>query len=220
MFLKYSIRIKFAKKGRAKYISHLDLLRCIQRAVRRIKLPIAYSNGFHPHMQIVFIAALSLGFESETEIVEIQLTEQLDLQDIYNLMKSTMPEGLEILNVYYPVNKLNELGFADYSIFINSENPDLLLNQWKEFLLKPEIIVEKKSKRSVKMVDILPQIICLDATTKNNGLSLILRLPTSNSGSLNPTLVTETFFNYNEIIERNYAVCRMKFLTIEKKEFF
>ncbi|WP_369677352.1 TIGR03936 family radical SAM-associated protein, partial [Ruminococcus sp. CAG:330] len=45
-----SVRVRFAKLGRAKYISHLDLIRCFQRAVCRAGLPAAYSAGFHPHM--------------------------------------------------------------------------------------------------------------------------------------------------------------------------
>ena len=70
-----SVRVRFAKLGRAKYISHLDLIRCFQRAVCRAGLPAAYSAGFHPHMQTSFAATLPLGFTSTAEVMELSLSE-------------------------------------------------------------------------------------------------------------------------------------------------
>ena len=49
------LRFRVAKTGRAKYISHLDVVRCVQRAIRRSGLPVHYTNGFHPHMEAVFV---------------------------------------------------------------------------------------------------------------------------------------------------------------------
>ena len=55
------LRFRVAKTGRAKYISHLDFVRCVQRAIRRSGLPVHYTNGFHPHMEAVFATALPFG---------------------------------------------------------------------------------------------------------------------------------------------------------------
>ena len=61
LLLKNIVRMRFAKTGRARYISHLDLIRCFQRAVCRAKLPAAYSEGFHPHMQTSFATTPAAG---------------------------------------------------------------------------------------------------------------------------------------------------------------
>ena len=63
------LRFRVAKTGRAKYISHLDFVRCVQRAIRRSGLPVHYTNGFHPHMEAVFATALPLGMESIGEVL-------------------------------------------------------------------------------------------------------------------------------------------------------
>ena len=67
------IRTVYEKRGRAKYISHLDLNRCMQRTIRRAGLPIWYSEGFNPRMYLMFPLALSLGFESVCEVMDFNL---------------------------------------------------------------------------------------------------------------------------------------------------
>ena len=64
-------RIRFCKEGRAKYISHLDLLKVFTRCGRRIDLDLEYSQGFNPHAEIVFSAPLPLGMTSEAEYVDL-----------------------------------------------------------------------------------------------------------------------------------------------------
>ena len=72
------LRFRVAKTGRAKYISHLDFVRCVQRAIRRSGLPVHYTNGFHPHMEAVFATALPLGMESTGGIIMMaRLTERI-----------------------------------------------------------------------------------------------------------------------------------------------
>ena len=75
--MKEIVRMRFMKTGRAKYISHLDLIRCLQRAVCRAKLPAAYSEGFHPHMQTSFATTLPLGFTGTGELMDLELSEPL-----------------------------------------------------------------------------------------------------------------------------------------------
>ena len=80
-------RIVFEKRGRVKYISHLDLNRCMLRAVRRSGLPAWYTEGFHPHMYLMFPLALSLGAESTCEVMDIRLTEEVPPAEILARLK-------------------------------------------------------------------------------------------------------------------------------------
>ena len=141
------LRFRVAKTGRAKYISHLDFVRCVQRAIRRSGLPVHYTNGFHPHMEAVFATALPLGMESIGEVLEIRFAEPVEPEAARTCLQAALPEGMELLQVYQPVHKMGELAYVRYRVTIPSEQPEQLFEQWHAFLQQPEVLVEKKSKR-------------------------------------------------------------------------
>ena len=72
------IRIALKKGEAIKYVGHLDFGRAIERALRRAKLPVAYSVGFNPHMRLSFGPALGVGIASEAEYVDVEMTESVD----------------------------------------------------------------------------------------------------------------------------------------------
>lgn len=74
-------RVWFRKGERVRYISHLDVLRSWERALRRAELPLAYSQGFTPHPKLAFASPLPLGFVSEAEIMDVTLDERLELAE-------------------------------------------------------------------------------------------------------------------------------------------
>ena len=71
-------RLKFSKLNMAKYISHLDLLRCFTRSIMRAELPVKYSNGFNPHQKITFSLPLSIGVTSDSEFVDIDFEDGIN----------------------------------------------------------------------------------------------------------------------------------------------
>jgi hypothetical protein len=87
------LRFRVAKTRRAKYISHLDFVRCVQRAIRRSGLPVHYTNGFHPHMEAVFATALPLGMESIGEVLEIRFAEPVEPEAARTCLQAALPEG-------------------------------------------------------------------------------------------------------------------------------
>ena len=153
------LRFRVAKTGRAKYISHLDFVRCVQRAIRRSGLPVHYTNGFHPHMEAVFATALPLGMESIGEVLEIRFAEPVEPEAARTCLQASLPEGMKLLQVYQPVHKMGELAYVRYRVTIPSEQPEQLFEQWHAFLQQPEVLVEKKSKRGMRTVDLLPPIV-------------------------------------------------------------
>ena len=93
------VRAVFAKRGRAKYISHLDLNRCMQRVFKRSGIPIWYTEGFNPHIYITFALPLSLGYESGVEIMDFNITEGIPFKDIRHARRTDRVGAL------YPRNK-------------------------------------------------------------------------------------------------------------------
>jgi radical SAM-linked protein len=93
------IRITFSKTGSLIYIGNLDLHTLWERAARRAGLPLAYSQGFHPQPKIQFAAPLPLGFSSHCEILEMRLTEDVDLKTLPEQLDAALPEGVRVLAV-------------------------------------------------------------------------------------------------------------------------
>ena len=89
------VRITFAKQGALRYIGNLDLHKIWERSIRRAKLPLAYSQGYHPQPKINLAAALPLGFSSSAEVMDIWLNEDVD--DIVSPLQAHVPPGLTIM---------------------------------------------------------------------------------------------------------------------------
>jgi radical SAM-linked protein len=91
------IRLKFAKRGRLRFLSHRDVARSFERAVRRAGVPVAHSQGFSPHVRLSWVGAAPTGAASEAEYVEIGLTRPLDPGGLAGILDAALPEGLDVL---------------------------------------------------------------------------------------------------------------------------
>lgn len=94
------IKIKYKKGGEVKFLSHKELMRAIQRAVRRAGLPIAYSQGFNPHMKISWGNALKVGATSEGEYAELQIDGWIKPFELLDRLNAQLPPGIAILEAF------------------------------------------------------------------------------------------------------------------------
>lgn len=92
-------RLKFSRGEEVKYISHLDLMRLWERALRRARIPLAYSEGFNPHPQLSLAAPLALGVTSQAELMDIFLNRRLAAQSLMRAASQQLPPGIEITEV-------------------------------------------------------------------------------------------------------------------------
>lgn len=179
-----TVRMLFEKRGRAKYISHLDLNRTMIRAVRRAGVPIWYTEGFNRHPYITFAAPLSLGFESVGELMELKLTEDMPFDEVTARMNAAMPEGLRVVETFEAVKKVRELQAASYVITL-----DCSADTVSTLLSQPEILVEKKTKKKeLKTIDIRPAFADAVVTPTESGCELKVTLPCNSENTVNPTL--------------------------------
>jgi radical SAM-linked protein len=93
----HRLRLRFAKRGDLRLVSHHDLLRCLERMLRRANIPIAHSQGFNPRPRIVFAQALGLGIEGLREVVDLELTEPLAPEEVLRRLLAAAPRGWEWL---------------------------------------------------------------------------------------------------------------------------
>jgi len=91
------VRLRFAKRGDLRLVSHHDLMRCLERTLRRAKLPMALSQGFNPRPKVVFTLALGLGIEGRREVVDLELDEPIEPGDVLSRLTAEAPPGLEFL---------------------------------------------------------------------------------------------------------------------------
>lgn len=93
------VSFKFSKKGKMKFISHLDLMRLFTRAMRRAGLPLKISEGFSPHAKFSIKRALKLGLESDNEEAAVVLKEFIMPQEFKERLEKQLPEGINLGDV-------------------------------------------------------------------------------------------------------------------------
>ena len=108
------VRLFYTKTASAKYISHLDVMRAFQRAFRRARIPVWYTEGFHPHLYLTFALPLSLGYESLCESVDFRVTEDMTMEELERRLREALPPGFGVMSVGKPEMQPSEIKTALY----------------------------------------------------------------------------------------------------------
>ncbi|MDE6518936.1 MAG: TIGR03936 family radical SAM-associated protein [Ruminococcus sp.] len=215
------LRAVFEKTGRAKYISHLDLNRCMLRTFRRSKLPVWYTEGFNPHPYYSFALALSLGFESSCEIMDFNITDDnMSFNEIKDKLNAVMPEGMRIISVAEQVKKITAITKAEYSFSLVSEDIAEVYDALMELLAMPEILIEKKTKKGIKTVDIMPDLEIVSCELKENSVDMIIRLPAGTQTNYNPNLFIDSLKNICQTPFETVKIIRKAILCENNEKFF
>lgn len=186
-----SVRVFYKKKGPLRFVSHLDMNRTMQRLVRRAGLPLWYTEGFNPHPYITFALPLSLGFESDYEVMDLRLEEGCTNQAALAALQSCACAGLEFFKVADPIGKPGSITYATYDILIEGT---ALQKPLADFLARPSIVVQKKNKKGKLCdVDLAPKIKACTLQPAGANIRLLL---TCNAGNdnLNPALLLQAAF--------------------------
>lgn len=220
MFLSdfFEYRLFYQKKGRIKYISHLDVNRCMQRTLQRTGLPIWYTQGFHPHPYVTFSLPLSLGFESDYESMDFRLTEQTPIEKIEKAVSGALPEGLTLLSAATPCHAPSEIVSADYEIRLFSASLHEFKDKLESFLKQDSIISEKKTKKGMKEIDLKKELISWRLEEDINNICLYISLP-AGLHMINPLLYLRTFCALYPNEKFRYNVLR-KDIFCEGRELF
>ena len=213
------VRATFEKSGRAKYISHLDLNRCMLRTFRRSRLPIWYTEGFNPHPYYSFALALSLGFESSCEILDFNLNEEVPFDEVRDRLNAVMPEGMRIVKVAEQKQKITYIAKAEYGFSLVSDDSQGLFNAVSQLLEQPEICIEKKTKKGIKTVDIKPDMEILSCEKTDNSVDMRMYLPAGTQTNYNPTLFIEALRRTTDIEFEPQKIRRLAILRADNTIF-
>lgn len=187
-----NVRVWFEKDGSAQYISHLDLARCMGRALKLSGLPVWYTEGFNPRVYMTYAMPLSLGIRGERECMDIRLTEPVEHPEIVRRLNQRLPEDIRVLGAGEPVTRFEDIAFADYELLLESESGAALADKLRELLSRETVTVIKRGKKGEKEFDLKPFLNGAEPELlSGTQLRLLLRLPCSAAGSVNPSLLLD-----------------------------
>lgn len=188
------LRVTFSRATEVKYITHLDLMRFWERALRRAGLALAYSEGFSPHPQISLAAPLPVGVTSRGELMDIYLTEQVSLGHFLCVIDHELPRGLTVTDVQEVDMALpsmqSQMRAAEYRVALPPETDmSELAEQVATLLARPSIPWQHQREKDVRSYDLRPLILDLCCEREPEGAMLRMRLLADNSAAGRPDQV-------------------------------
>ena len=134
------LRVRFSRGEELKFISHLDIMRLWQRALRRAGISLAYSEGFNPRPRLSLAAPLAVGVTSEAELMDIYLTGQVSPYFLIAAVNRQLPPGMEALEVYQALSSQPSLQslvrYAEYEVVVATEKNEAEVGQVLKSLLE------------------------------------------------------------------------------------
>lgn len=204
------VRIKFSKQGVMKFIGHLDIMRYFQKAIRRAKIPIVFTEGFSPHMIMSFASPLGVGLTSSGEYMDIEVSTEIPSEEAVRRLNAVMVEGIQVLS-YRRIEDgkagkaMSLVAAADYTLGFRSGHEPA--QEWKNridaFMAQSSINILKKTKKSEKEVDIKPMIYEMRMADNDR---VFMQLAAGSAANLKPELVMEAFANYLGITLTEFAL--------------
>lgn len=193
----FKYRAELTKGEEVRYISHLDYAGLIEKAIRRAKLPAAYSEGFNPHMKIAFASALAVGVTSDAEYMDFELTKQLCQPEVFDKLKNSLPPGVKLLKVK-PVREFKnqkkhkalmaEVDLAEYELLVPLQGDwEQAQKAISDFNAVEEAVFHRVTPKKTKDIEVKQY---LNAPVKlamsGDGLKISMDIIITQSGSIKP----------------------------------
>ncbi len=195
-------RVWFRKGERVRYISHLDVLRAWERALRRAELPLSYSQGFTPHPKIAFASPLPLGFVSEAEVMDVTLDEQVPPDEFRARLAPESSPDLGLLNIEEIALSAPPpqaaLLWADYTADVPGLSLDLARETVRGFMARPAFPWVEERKEKSRSYDLRATVALLGAEPLDGGTRLSMRLQADQTMTSRPEQLLAALFPGHE----------------------
>jgi len=168
------LRIRYAKRGRARFTSHRDFARAFERALRRAGVPMAFSSGFTPHPRISYANAVPTGVATEAEYLEIGVKQRCDPERVRVALNDALPDGIEVLEVVEAAadTLADHLEVSQWLVDLSDERG--LVEAVPRFLASASVVVPRMTKNGMRDFDARTATLAL--TAEGDGrLRLVLR---------------------------------------------
>lgn len=177
------LRVRYAKLGRSRWIGHLDLARCFERAVRRAGIAARYSEGFSSHLRLAFGPALPVGAESVAEYLDVELaaeappSPEVGAEDRWaEALSDALPDGMEVRRVVVlerrPASLQASITSVEWRIDAAGVDAEVLGDAAGRVLSEASIVVPRRRKGVPVLVDVRPSLRRLEVRRDDDGVSL------------------------------------------------
>jgi len=162
--------VRYAKRGRMRFASHLDVARAFERGVRRAGVPIAYSAGFTPHPKISYAGGAPTGVASEAEYLSLGLTTRSDPAAVRERLNAALPDGIEVIDVTEDAGGLptSRLVASEWHVVLPGLRPEAVAPAVQEFLALEHAEVERLTSKGMRRMDARSAVISIDVATGDN----------------------------------------------------
>ena len=187
------LRLKYSKTPQGRFLSHLDLLRTMQRIFRRAGLPLAYSEGFNPHPKISYGSALAVGVTSDGEYLDVELREELSAPEVAKRIEPVLPPGIRLISVKELEGRQDSLmaiiNMARYRVeahlesAISQSDADEMI---ATLLEQENVLVTREGKKGLRNIDIRAGLYNVTAQVIEGKLFFLMDLQTGSEGNVRP----------------------------------
>jgi radical SAM-linked protein len=190
------LRIRFKRGEEIKFISHLDLIRVWQRALRRADIMLAYSEGFNPHPRLALAAPLALGVTGEAELMDVYTVKPVSGHAFTAMVSPQLPAGLEIAQVYpIPLETPTlqaQMRFAEYEVKVRASETENLRQSIDNLLARDSLPWQHQRDTGVKSYDLRKLIDSIRLAHCEEGVAtLYMKLRCGSDGAGRPEQVAK-----------------------------
>lgn len=213
----HRVRVKFAKLGKARFLSHLELVTLFSRAIKRAGIPVRFSEGFHPLPKVVFSPPLPVGVESRAEYVDLEINGNINSDELMRSMNRQLPDWLKVLELREIPLKFPSISDSitkiEYSLFLKGLKDNFVCN-FKElddklhaFFEMKERYIDVKQKSGISKIDLKPWV---EKLQLKDGTSLEMVLKMRGGKTVRPYDVLKGVLGLEEDKGRKIPVVKTK----------
>lgn len=211
----FNVRIKFEKQDYSAYISHLDLMKTLQRSLVRAQLPVKYTEGFNPHIYLSILVPLSTGYQSEYDLCDFGLLCEALPEDLVERLNRSLPQGLRVLEAGEAKRPVNQIAFCGYEITYPAGWSDAIPG-----IFEKEVKILKHSKRGDREVVLNDYVRSITFIPQEQGFRCECVLKAGDD-PLNPSYITDVLRFHNLVGEEDRPLyVRKSILDAEGAAFF
>ncbi len=165
------VRVRYAKRGRLRFVSHRDFARALERALRRAEVPMAYSAGFNPHPKISYLGAAPTGVASEAEYLELSLMRRVDPDLLRRALDAALPDGLDVLEIVDSAGGTlaDRLQASRWRIELAGLPVDAVRASVEAFLASDQVMVSRQLKEGRREIDARAPIVSITVSGVSPG---------------------------------------------------
>lgn len=196
-------RFQFGKGEDVQYISHLDLMRCMERSFRRAGIKLSHTEGFNPHPKISFGLPLPVGVISNACYMDAVVEDLLSSEELVSRLNQALPKGLTIFKAAVPEDKSSVMSLVSNARYRYTAKPldcppDAFTDEMQEIMDQEGIYIEKETKKSKKMINIKDMMQSYEVRREGDFTIVEIMCDAGSASNLNPMLIWKALCLYTE----------------------